>query len=67
LDPRFPEPLLDELDINLFAESDHGHDQKTGRYISGLFGFVGSTPVILESIRQACVNTQVHLDMNFVH
>jgi hypothetical protein len=30
LDPRFPEPLVGELDINLFCDLDHGHDKVTG-------------------------------------
>jgi hypothetical protein len=30
IDPRFPPPLLDELDLNLFVDADHGHDKATG-------------------------------------
>ncbi|MGH7955023.1 MAG: reverse transcriptase domain-containing protein [Gloeomargaritales cyanobacterium] len=57
LDPRFPEPLLNELDINIFADSDHGHDKVTGRSITGLIGMVGSTPTMWSAKRQPCVQT----------
>jgi hypothetical protein len=57
LDPRFPEPLLKEIDINMFCDSDHAHDKVTGRSITGLICFVGSTPIIWESKRQSCVQT----------
>jgi len=55
IDPRFPEPLLAELDINIFVDADHGHDKVTGGSITGLIALVGSTPVIWSSKRQSCV------------
>ena len=57
IDPRFPEQLLPELDINIFCDSDHGHDKVTGRSITGLISFVGSTPVTWQSKRQSSVQT----------
>ena len=27
LDPRFPEPLMDEFEITIFVDADHGHDK----------------------------------------
>jgi hypothetical protein len=57
LDPKFPEPLLEELDISLFCDADHAHDKVTGRSITGILGMVGSTPVIWSSKRQASVQT----------
>jgi hypothetical protein len=35
LDPRFPEPLLEEIDINLFVDADHAYDKVSGRSITG--------------------------------
>lgn len=55
IDPRFPEPLSEELNINIFVDADHRHDKTTGRSITGLIAFVGSTPVIWSSKRQSCV------------
>ena len=60
IDPRFPDPILPELDINLFCDSDHGHDKVTGRSITGIVGFVGSTPVIWQSKRQSSVQTSTY-------
>jgi hypothetical protein len=57
LDPRFPEPLLDELDLHVFCDADHGHDKVTGRSITGIMSVVGSTPVTWSSKRQAAVQT----------
>jgi hypothetical protein len=34
LDPRFPEPLLEELEVNIFCNSDHAHDKDTGETIA---------------------------------
>eukprot|EP00957_Ditylum_brightwellii_P013295 1003194-Ditylum_brightwellii.AAC.1 len=30
LNPRFPEPLFEELDQNIFCDADHSHNNKTG-------------------------------------
>ena len=57
LDPGFPEPAIPELDINIFSDSDHAHDVVTGRSITGLLAFVGSTPVYWKSKRQTLVHT----------
>jgi hypothetical protein len=57
MDPRFPIALLPELDINIFSDADHAHDKVTGRSITGIFGVVGSTPVIWSSKRQASIQT----------
>ena len=57
IDPRFPEALIDELELNIFCDADHAHDKITGRSITGLLGFVGSTPVIWSSSRQSSVHT----------
>ena len=57
IDPRFPKPLLPEFAISLFVDADHGHDKVTGRSITGILGFVGSTPAIWSSKRQPCVQT----------
>ncbi len=57
IDPKFPEGRVPELDIMMFCDSDHAHDKVTGRSITGLLGFVGSTPVLWRSKRQSCVHT----------
>ena len=57
IDPLFPTPLVKELTINIFSDSDHAHDLVTGRSITGLLAFVGSTPVYWKSKRQTTVHT----------
>jgi hypothetical protein len=57
LDPRFPEALLKELEVNIFCDADHAHDKVTGRSVTGILGLVGSTPTIWSSKRQASVQT----------
>jgi len=57
LDPRFPTPLIPEMDINIFVDANHAHDKVTGRSVTGLLCFVGSTPVLWKSQRQASVQT----------
>jgi len=60
MDKNFPKPLGEELDINIFFDSDHGHDRKTGRSISGIIVYVGNTPIIWKSRRQGAVQTSTY-------
>ena len=57
LDPKFPKPKVKELDITIFCDADHAHDLVTGRSITGIIAFVGSTPVYWKSTRQTSVQT----------
>ena len=57
IDPEFPESMIDELLSSIFCDSDHAHDLVTGRNITGLLAFIGSTPIYWKSKRQSCVNT----------
>ena len=56
-DPRLPIPKMKELSLNIFVDSNHGHDQVTGRSISGILSFVGRTPVYWAARRQSSVQT----------
>ena len=44
-DPRFPDTLLKELDATVFVDANHGNDSVTGKAITSLLEFVGSTRV----------------------
>eukprot|EP00957_Ditylum_brightwellii_P171867 13083971-Ditylum_brightwellii.AAC.1 len=57
LDPRFSEPFLEELDLHVFCDADHGPDKVTGKTITGIMLAVGSTPVTWSSKQQAAVQT----------
>ena len=56
-DPQFPNDKLKELDINIFCDADHAHDLVTGRSVTGIIAFVGSTPVYWKSTGQTSVQT----------
>jgi len=60
MDKNFPKPLGEELDVNIFFHSDHGHDRKTGQSISGIIVYVGNTPIIRKSRRQGAVQTSTY-------
>jgi hypothetical protein len=60
IDPMFPEALYDELTVSIFFDSDHAHDKKTGRSISGIIVFVGRTPIIWKSKRQGAIQTSTY-------
>ena len=57
LDIKHPDPLMNELPVTIFVDSNHGHDLITGKSITGLIVFVGRTPIALYSKRQASVQT----------
>ena len=48
---------MKELPLNLFVDSNHGHDKMTGRSITGIISFVGRTPVYWCAKRQSSVQT----------
>ena len=48
---------MKELPINIFVDSNHGHDRVTGKSITGLIAFVGRTPISRSSKRQGAVQT----------
>jgi len=60
IDPRFPQPILPELQINIFVDADHAHDKTTGRSITGLLAMVGCTPTIWSSKRQGAIQTSTY-------
>ena len=57
LDPRFPKPLIQEMDTNILINADHGHDKITGRSVTRMIAFVGLTPIQWLSKQQASVQT----------
>lgn len=50
----------EELDVSVFFDSDHAHDEVTGRSISGVVVMVGSTPIIWKSKRQGAIQTSTY-------
>ena len=50
-------PLVEEMEITVFVNSDHAHDKVTRQSITGLIMIVGSTPLLYYSKRQGAVET----------
>jgi hypothetical protein len=60
IDRKLPDPLVDEMEITVFVDSDHTHDKVTRRSITGILIFVGRTPVFCFSKRQGAVETSTY-------
>jgi hypothetical protein len=60
VDVNLPCPLVDEMDITVFVDSDHAHDKVSRRSISGILIFVGRTPVFYSSKRQGAIETSTY-------
>ena len=60
MDPGFPKSFGPVLQTTILVDSDHAHDLKTRRSLTGLTGFVGSTPVIWLSKRQGSIASSIY-------
>ena len=60
VDPGFPLVFGPVLQTTILVDSDHGHDQKTRRSLTGWIAFVGSTPVAWSSKRQGSVASSTY-------
>lgn len=60
IDKNIPKPLIDEIEITAFVDSDHAHDKVTRRSITGLLILLGRTPVYFMSKRQGAIETSTY-------
>ena len=60
MDPSFPEIFGPILQTTILVDSDHAHDLKTRRSLTGLLAFVGSTPVMWLSKRQGSIASSTY-------
>ena len=60
LDANLPTPLVEDISITVFVDSDHGHNKVTRRSITGLIAFLGRTPAFYLSKRQAAIETSTY-------
>ena len=60
IDTNLPPPLIDEIEITAFIDSDHAHDKITRRSITGLMILLGRTPVFILSKRQGAIETSTY-------
>ncbi|GFH61249.1 gag-pol polyprotein [Chaetoceros tenuissimus] len=55
-----PTPFGAPLQMTILVDADHAHDRLTGRSLTGLIIFVGSTPVYWSTKRQGAVATSTY-------
>jgi hypothetical protein len=60
IDTNVPRPLIDEIAVTAFVDSDHAHDKVSRRSITGLIIFIGRTPVFFSSKRQGAIETSTY-------
>ena len=60
LDKGFPPSFGPPLQTSIMVDSDHAHDKKTRRSLTGMLIYVGSTPVAWTSKRQATVASSTY-------
>ena len=60
IDTNLPPPLVEEIEITAFVDSDHAHDLVTRRSITGILILVGRTPVFILSKRQGAIETSTY-------
>ena len=60
IDLALPNPLMDELPLTVFVDSDHAHDKITRRSITGMIVILGRTPILGRSKRQGSIETSTY-------
>ena len=60
LDPEVPEPLVQEITLTCFVNSDHAHDKVMRWSITGIICFAGRTPIFYSSKRQGAIETSTY-------
>ena len=60
VDPGFPKPFGTPLETTIVVDSNHAHDLKTRRSLTGIIVFVGSTPVTWICKRQSTVASSTY-------
>lgn len=60
MDPGFPRPFGPVMETTFIVDSDHAHDLKTRRSLTGVLGYVGSTLVIWKSKRQGTIASSTY-------
>eukprot|EP00957_Ditylum_brightwellii_P073477 5583540-Ditylum_brightwellii.AAC.1 len=60
IDCKVPIPLIDEIKITAFVDSDYMHDKVMHRLITGLLVLLGHTPIFCMSKRQGVTETSTY-------
>ncbi len=60
IDPRFPKPLGAPLSSGIYFDSNHAHDERNRRSVTGILAFVAGTPITWMSKRQGAIATSTY-------
>lgn len=60
MDSKFPAALMKPLSSTIFYDSNFAHDETTRRSVTGIIGFLGSTPIMGYSKRQGAIATSTY-------
>ena len=60
IDVNLPEPIIDEIKITTFVDSDHAHDKIMRRSITGMIIFAGKTPIFSQNKRQGSIESSTY-------
>ena len=60
IDPNFPPSFGPVMESTFLTDSDHAHDQATRRSLTGIIGYVGSTPVTWGAKRQGSIASSTY-------
>ena len=60
IDPHFPKPLGAPLTSGIYFDSNHAHDEKNRRSVTGILAYVAGTPITWMSKRQGAIATSTY-------
>ena len=60
IDVNLPKPLVPEIALTLFVDTDHAHDKVTRRSVTGILCFLGRTPIFSSAKRQGAIETSTY-------
>ena len=60
LDANLPTPLVEEISITVFVDSDHGHNKVTRISITGIIAFLGRMPAFYLSNSQGAIEMSTY-------
>jgi Reverse transcriptase (RNA-dependent DNA polymerase) len=60
IDPRFPKPLGNGLTSGIYFDSNHAHDERNRRSVTGILAYVAGTPITWMSKRQSAIATSTY-------
>lgn len=60
IDPHFPKPMGAPLTSGIYFDSNHAHDERNRRSVTGILAYVAGTPITWMSKRQGAIATSTY-------